>query len=237
MKHIFASAMILIGLISVGGLYVQAQPTIYQVETPYLPLRQPVKMAGNNYGAGVVSYGPVGTPVTIHGANFGTPGTVSFPGTTKGSTVSATVSSWSSGTLVLAVPSGATTGYVAVTASGQTSNYVPFIVTRGSYSASCPTSPPSTLLAITTTSLPSGTQNSSYSTTLQATGGQPPYTWLQSGSLLAGLSLNRSSGVISGTPTWSGTDDMTVTVTDFDECNLKRNAEPLRQPRGSASLI
>ena len=57
-------------------------------------------------------------------------------------------------------------------------------------------------LAVTTTSLPGGIAGSSYpSTTLQASGGVPPYTWvLASGSNLpAGLSLS-PTGAISGTP-------------------------------------
>jgi hypothetical protein len=62
-----------------------------------------------------------------------------------------------------------------------------------------PTSAP---LTITTTSLPNGQVNATYSATLAATGGTIPYTWsLISGTLPAGLSLNSSSGVISGTPT------------------------------------
>lgn len=69
-------------------------------------------------------------------------------------------------------------------------------------------------LSITTTSLPAGTQNSAYSTTLQETGGQPPYIWSTSGSVPDGLSLNGSTGAITGTPMWSGTDSITVVVTD-----------------------
>jgi hypothetical protein len=71
--------------------------------------------------------------------------------------------------------------------------------------------------SVTTTSLPSGTQNTAYSATLAATGGTLPYTWsLSSGTLPAGLSLASSTGVISGTPTGSGTSNFTVQVTDFN---------------------
>ena len=49
--------------------------------------------------------------------------------------------------------------------------------------------------------LPNGTVGTAYSYTLTAVGGKPPYTFLiASGSLPAGLSLNSSTGVISGTP-------------------------------------
>ena len=69
--------------------------------------------------------------------------------------------------------------------------------------------------AVTTTSLPSGTVGTAYSTTLQASGGTAPYTWsISSGSLPAGLSLVASTGVISGTPTTTGTVSFTVQVKD-----------------------
>lgn len=69
-------------------------------------------------------------------------------------------------------------------------------------------------LTITTTSLASGTQSSYYLASLAAQGGTPSYTWsMYSGSLPPGLSLS-SNGVISGTPTGSGTYNFTAQVTD-----------------------
>jgi len=69
---------------------------------------------------------------------------------------------------------------------------------------------------ITTTSLPNGTQNAPYSAPpLAATGGQTPYSWvISAGALPAGLTLGASTGVISGTPTSTGTSNFTVQVTD-----------------------
>ncbi len=70
-------------------------------------------------------------------------------------------------------------------------------------------------LAITTSSLPSGTKGSTYSNLLQANGGTAPYTWsVTSGSLPAGLSLASTTGLISGTPTTTGTSNPTITITD-----------------------
>jgi hypothetical protein len=70
-------------------------------------------------------------------------------------------------------------------------------------------------LVITTTTLPQGTVNTSYTTTLPATGGTTPYTWsIVTGSLPAGLSLNGSSGVISGTPNQAETTNFLIRVTD-----------------------
>jgi hypothetical protein len=64
---------------------------------------------------------------------------------------------------------------------------------------------------ITTTSLPSGVQATAYSTTLTASGGQPPYQWsIISGSLPAGLQLNASTGILSGSAGTSGTFSFSV---------------------------
>jgi hypothetical protein len=71
-------------------------------------------------------------------------------------------------------------------------------------------------LTITTPLLPNGNTGVAYSLALTATGGNSPYSWsLQAGSSLpSGLSLNSSTGVISGTPTTSGGYSTTVQVTD-----------------------
>lgn len=79
--------------------------------------------------------------------------------------------------------------------------------------ASAPSTP--VALGISTSSLPSGTVDSAYSATLQASGGSTPYTWsITSGSLPAGLTLDASSGVISGTPTTAQTSSFTAQVSD-----------------------
>lgn len=70
-------------------------------------------------------------------------------------------------------------------------------------------------LIITTTSLPNATQNQSYSQTISATGGTVPYFWSVSvGSLPSGLTVNSSSGLISGTPTAVGTSTFTILLVD-----------------------
>ena len=63
--------------------------------------------------------------------------------------------------------------------------------------------------------LPNGTVNAAYSATLAANGGTPPYTWsIVSGSLPSGLTLNPSTGAITGTPTASGKLQLHRQVTD-----------------------
>jgi len=71
------------------------------------------------------------------------------------------------------------------------------------------------VLSITTSSLPNGVTSTAYSATLQSTGGVTPITWTVSiGSLPAGLSLNASTGAITGTPTTAGTTNFTVQAAD-----------------------
>ena len=67
-------------------------------------------------------------------------------------------------------------------------------------------------LKITTTSLPTATARHPYSATVHATGGNPPYRWLAD--LPRGLRINRTTGLISGTPRQAGSITITVTVRD-----------------------
>ncbi|BFU89797.1 MAG: hypothetical protein NTAFB01_09840 [Nitrospira sp.] len=70
-------------------------------------------------------------------------------------------------------------------------------------------------LSITTTALPAGTVGTAYNATVTATGGIGTKSWnVSSGTLPAGLSLNASTGVISGTPTAPGAFTFTVRVQD-----------------------
>jgi hypothetical protein len=71
------------------------------------------------------------------------------------------------------------------------------------------------MLAVSTTSLPNGDPNISYTQALTASGGSGNYTWsITDGTLPAGLSFNGSTGVISGTPTVVATSNFTVKVSD-----------------------
>jgi len=69
-------------------------------------------------------------------------------------------------------------------------------------------------LSIATTSLPAGTVGTSYGQSLEASGGQAPYTWSASSGLPAGLAVPGGVGVIRGTPTTAGTASSTITVRD-----------------------
>jgi hypothetical protein len=77
--------------------------------------------------------------------------------------------------------------------------------------------------AVTTTSLPSGTAGTAYSQTLAASGGTPPYTWsLTTGSLPPGLTLDTSTGTISGTPITPGTYNFTAQATDANNTTASK---------------
>lgn len=70
-------------------------------------------------------------------------------------------------------------------------------------------------LTVTPTTLPTAVQGIAYSQTLTASGGIAPYSFaVTTGALPAGLVLNTGTGVISGTPTASGTANFAITVSD-----------------------
>jgi len=102
-------------LVNVGG--VPSNPVVFTVTPP-----PSITSLSPNFG-------PVGTSVTIAGANFGASqgtSTVTFNGTP------ATPTSWNASSIVVLVPSGATTGNVVVTEAGVPSNGVNFTVTTTS---------------------------------------------------------------------------------------------------------
>jgi hypothetical protein len=68
-------------------------------------------------------------------------------------------------------------------------------------------------LSITTTSLPNAQLGVVYSQAVSATGGTGPYAWSATG-LPANLSINATTGVITGTPAAAGTSTVSVAVMD-----------------------
>ncbi len=97
---------------------------------------------------------------------------------------------------------------------------------------------------IQTTTLPNGTVGASYNQTLQVTGGTQPYTWsVINGSLPAGLTLNASTGNISGAPTTQGASTFTIQVsdaytrTDTQDYNLTIDLQPSSLTIITSSLL
>jgi hypothetical protein len=82
---------------------------------------------------------------------------------------------------------------------------------------------PGPLSIVTTSPLGTGTIGSVFSRQLIASGGSPPYTWsILSGVLPDGLAFN-PSGLIGGTPTVTGTFNITVKVTDAQSATAQKD--------------
>jgi len=80
---------------------------------------------------------------------------------------------------------------------------------------------PAVKLSMQTAKLPEGSVGAPYSSSLAASGGTAPYTYqITSGALPEGLSLNHSSGLISGTSLQSGSFAFTASVTDANSANV-----------------
>ena len=69
-------------------------------------------------------------------------------------------------------------------------------------------------LALTPATLPAGIAGTAYSQALTIAGGIAPYTVTQTGTLPSGLVFDPATRTFSGTPTRSGTFNISVTVTD-----------------------
>src|SRR5581483_1031381 len=160
----------------------------------------------------VVTAGTASVTVTVQGANFQSQSSLTVNGTAVPTTVvnSTTLAAQISGS-PLAKPAVA---QLQVNTNGAKSNQVPLTVTDATQSGQS--------LSITTTDLPSVQEGTAYNVTVAATGGTAPYTWaLSSGSLPAGLTLS-SAGVITGTPTASGTSSFAITATDSSSPKLTK---------------
>ena len=76
---------------------------------------------------------------------------------------------------------------------------------------------------ISTSSLPDGARTETYSASLSATGGTPPYAWSATG-LPAGIALS-AAGALTGTPTEEGTFSPVFTVTDAATTQAQKSLE------------
>ncbi|MGH9732684.1 MAG: beta strand repeat-containing protein [Candidatus Acidiferrales bacterium] len=127
------------------------------------------------------------------------------------------------------------------TANGGTFNFTVLATDQGnppltasqSYSIVIAPAPP---LSILTTSLSNAAQGSPYNSPLTASGGVPPLTWaITAGGLPPGLSLNTTTGQISGIPTAQGTFSFTVKATD--SALLPPNQQPQTATQGLSLTV
>ncbi len=156
-------------------------------------------------------------PAATQGTAFS--GTIAVTGGAGAITYSVTV-----GSLPLGLSLNSSTGAITGTATGPSGTVNFTVQVKDSSSAGAQTNskafsitinlPPAP--QITTTTLPADVEGTAYSQPLALTGGLAPFTYsISTGSLPAGLSINASTGAITGTPTGpNGTSSFTVKVTD-----------------------
>jgi Putative Ig domain/GDSL-like Lipase/Acylhydrolase family len=125
------------------------------------------------------------------------------------------------------LPPGLTLSPASGTIEGTPAEAGTFTFTATAYDSSTP-SPQSHASSFTikvaasspavTFSPPEATINVPYSYTPEASGGVEPYAWsISGGELPAGLSIDESTGTISGTPTATGSNPVTVRVADSSQ--------------------
>ncbi len=156
--------------------------------------------------------------------------TNSLPGGTTSNSYSATLNaagghptySWAitSGTLPAGLAFNGTTGTISGIPTGVGLSTITVQVTDSSTPAQTSsksfTIDVTTVITITTGSIPDAVVGSGYATTLVASGGTTPYTWsVISGALPAGITLDPTTGEISGTPTAAGNSTFTIKVKDL----------------------
>ena len=157
------------------------------------------------------------TTTSLPGGEVGSP----YPGTTLTSTGGTSPVGWAliGGSLPAGLGLNDTSGAITGTpTSAGTSNFTVMATDSSASPLSAKVKLSITVapaLSVATTALPAGQVGTPYAAGLSASGGTPPVIWaVTTGKLPAGLALNGSSGVISGTPTVIGTTSFTVTATD-----------------------
>jgi len=149
---------------------------------------------------------PAGTPLSINFTQSGAIGTATF---TTASTLPTGLTLDTDGTLH-GTPTGSGPFPIAVTVTDSNG----CTGTNSSYTLTltCPT------ITVTNPGVSSGTAGVAFSQTFTQSGGQGTITWSESGALPSGISLNTSTGVLSGTTNAAGSFPITVTATDSNGC-------------------
>src|ERR1700682_3005168 len=162
-----------------------------------------------------VTAGGAAFQITVVGTNFQSNSYVAWNGIALATTFSS--SSQLSATVsanLIAVPAPV---YVNVVNPGPVqSNFLPFTILAAP-------------LSIVTSALPPAITGQPYNTTLATTGGTPPFVWSAASALPPGLSLS-AGGVISGTPTASGSYTLPIRVTDSQNVTATASLSLTVQP-------
>ena len=178
------------GSVSVGPLFINCNPSPLITSPSPLP-------------GGQVDQGYIFQFMT--NASFDSPGAAPFAWTTVASSLPPGLTLGSQTGLLMGTPTapGTTTFTITFTDRWNATTSTPFQLTI--------INP----LAITTSQLPDGTLNLAYpaGAAVGATGGNPPYHFSATG-LPTGLTINNTTGAITGTPTVSGTFNPNFTLTD-----------------------
>ena len=179
----------------------------------------PISFSTNNVAQNGLTPAGVISPASPQASGTGITVTVTLSGTATAAgthTVGLTSATLGAGitapgtvTRTVTASENVTTGNTFAFTFTMPANAVNDLVVTHTFSAA-PSAP-----VITTTSLPNGTTGTPYTQTLTATG-SAPITWsIINGSLPAGLTLNMTTGVISGTPTASGSFTFTVQASNI----------------------
>jgi len=149
--------------------------------------------------------------------------TVSLPGGVTGIGYSETLNASGTPPITWSLDSGSLPNGLTLAANGTISG-TPIVVTTSTFDVKAENSAGSDIQTfsiaisaapvaptISTTTLPNGVVGTSYSQTLATSAGTAPITWsVTIGSLPAGLTLNGTTGVISGTPTTAAISSFTI---------------------------
>ncbi|WP_165358907.1 SdrD B-like domain-containing protein [Spirosoma sordidisoli] len=165
--------------------------------------------------------------------NYTATAIVSLTGATAG-TLTITDNGVSIGTV--SVTAGQATATVSVTGLSDAASHTLVASLNGLSASTVYTAPAACTVcstSLTTTALANGQVGTTYSQTLTAAGGSAPYSFTAVGSLPAGLTLNPTTGEISGTPTSATTSSFTITVSDAKSCS---DSQPLTITVGNAPV-
>jgi len=93
-------------------------------------------------------------------------------------------------------------------------------------------------ITLSPSTLPTGTVGTAYSQTIAASGGTAPYTFtVTAGTLPNGLTLNPTTGILSGTPTTAATYTFTVTAKDANTVTGSQSYSVTISPAAAPTLV